>query len=93
MTKFVVVTTDFNKRGVFGGYLESRKDDTVVLCSAHNCLYWSAETKGVLGLAAHGPQKGSRIGPPVPRIEFTGVTAIIDCTDEAVKKWQSEPWS
>lgn len=93
MTKFVVVTTDFEKRGVFGGYLESKTGDIVVLSSAQNCIYWSAETRGVLGLASHGPQEGSRIGPPVPRIELNGVTAIIDCTEEAVKQWQLQPWS
>ena len=60
---------------------------------AQMSLYWSEETRGVLGLAAVGPQPGSRIGPPVPSIELNGVTAVVACTPEAVALWQSEPWS
>ena len=92
MSRFVVVTTDINRRGVFAGFLESQEDDRVVLAEARNCIYWSAETKGVLGLAAHGPQAGSRIGPAAPRLELNGVTAIVDVTEEAQKRWELEPW-
>lgn len=89
----VVVTTDNQRRGVFGGILESRSDDIVVLTNARNCIYWSKETRGVLGLAAIGPQSGSRIGPAVPKIELNGVTAVIEMTEQAQTAWESEPWS
>lgn len=93
--RFVVVTTDSSKRGVFGGYLDSHdeKTQTVILTDAHMAVYWSAETRGVLGLASIGPQAGSRITPPVPRIELSGATAIMDCTEKARKLWQAAPWS
>lgn len=90
--RFVVVTTDLNRRGVFGGFLESAKSGSVVLRDARMCVYWSRETKGVVGLAAIGPQKGSRISAPAPRIEVDGVTAIMDCTDEARRLWEAAPW-
>ena len=89
----VVVTTDKDRRGVFAGLLQD--DDgagRVVLTNAQMCVYWSEGTHGVLGLAAHGPADGSRVGPVVPRIELDGVTCIIDMTPEAVEKWRAQPW-
>ena len=92
MGRYVVVTTDANRRGVFGGWLESHKGDVVVLTDARMCVYWSAETRGVLGLASIGPQKGSKITPPVPRIEINGVTAVMDATEVARNAWESGLW-
>ena len=92
-SRWVVVTTDMNRRGVFAGELVQQTDDKVVLVNAQMAIYWSVETRGVLGLAANGPAKGSRIGPPVPRIELDGVTAVIDMTSKAVRSWHAQPWS
>ena len=70
----VVVCTA--KRGVFFGYTRETgqaifERTTVTLQRARMCTYWSAETKGVLGLGSIGPQKGSRIGPQVPELTAT----------------------
>ena len=89
--RYVMVTTD--KRGVFAGYLEAETQKTVTLSEARMCVYWSQETKGVLGLAACGPQQGSRITDAVPSIKLTGITSITDVTDEARAKWEAAPWS
>lgn len=52
----VLVTTEF--RGVFFGYMtEMPKDGSVTLKRAQNCVYWSADVKGFLGLASTGPTK------------------------------------
>ena len=91
--RFVVITTDHTRRGVFAGKLEEHESGRAVLRDAQMCVYWSEKTRGVLGLASHGPQDGSRIGPPVPRLEVDGVVAIIDATEEARKKWEDQPWS
>jgi hypothetical protein len=91
--RFVVITTDHTRRGVFAGNLVEHENGRAVLEDAQMCLYWSETTRGVLGLAAIGPQSGSRIGPPVSRLELDGVTAVIDATDEAEKKWKAQPWS
>jgi hypothetical protein len=91
--RFVVITTDHTRRGVFSGFLESGDvGGKVTLRHARMCVYWSAETGGVLGLAARGPMKGSRIGPVVPTLTVDGVTAIVDASDAARKKWEAEPW-
>lgn len=91
--RFVLITTDASKRGVFAGTLEAKDGDTVTLTDARNCIYWSEKTRGVFGLAAIGPQPGSRIGPAVPRLEVTGVTSISDCTNKARARWEEEPWT
>ena len=90
--RIVVVTTDKDRRGVFCGELISENEDVVELKNARMAVYWSQETKGVLGLASTGPQKGSRITPPVPSIKLNGVTSIIDCTKDAIKKWEDQIW-
>lgn len=89
----VVVTTAH--RGVFFGYLANgiRDSKTAELTEARMCLYWSAETRGVMGLASGGPAKGSKIGPAVPRMTLQDVTAVMDATPEAVTAWQAALWS
>jgi hypothetical protein len=92
--KFVVVTTDNTRRGVFGGYLESYDQDKAIaiLSQARMAVYWSVETKGVLGLASIGPQKGSKITPAVPSMEINGVTSVMDATKGAEKQWATGMW-
>lgn len=86
----VLVTTEH--RGVFFGYEEVRGENTIKLKRARNCLYWSADTKGFLGLAATGPTSGCRIGPAAD-VELFKVTSISDVTPEAVKAWERAPWA
>ena len=88
----VVVTTEH--KGVFFGYLAGDRDSTVIeLDDAQMCVYWSADVRGVLGLAATGPTRSCRITRAVPKITLQKVTAVIDATAEAVKSWQERPWS
>jgi len=92
--KMVVITTDKDRRGVFFGELVSYDADKqyAILKDAQMAIYWSAETKGVLGLASHGPQKGSRISPIIPRIELNGVTSKMDVSNNAIKQWRAKLW-
>jgi hypothetical protein len=88
----VLVTTQH--RGVFFGYLTGSRDSTTLdLTDARMCIYWSADVKGVLGLAASGPSKSCRVGPAVPRLTLQDVTSVADVTAEAVKAWLAQPWS
>ena len=86
----VVVTT--SHQGVFAGVLESRDGDSVVLVSVQVCVYWSKQTRGVLGLASIGPQPGSRVSPCAPRGEVLCVTSITQTTASARKSWEAAPW-
>ena len=86
----VMVTT--SHRGVFFGYLQKEDSDTVILTNARMAVYWSADIKGVLGLASKGPSKSCRIGPQVPEIKLFSVTSIAFVPPSAAKKWEDAPW-
>ncbi len=92
MTIHVVVITDKNRRGVFGGELISRNGGDVKLKNVRMCIYWDAKTRGVFGLAATGPTNACRISRAVPEAELDGVTTILTMTDEAWSRWEAEPW-
>lgn len=88
----VLVTTEH--RGVFFGYADPKKIDgaTLALKRARNCVYWSQDVKGFLGLAANGPTKGCRIGPAAD-IRLRNITSVSDVTPAAVTAWESGPWA
>ena len=90
--KPVVVTTEH--RGVFFGYVvdDTNAPTSIKLKDVRNCVYWSQQTKGVLGLAAAGPSKDSRIGPKVPEADLWKITGVFACSPEATEAWESEPW-
>lgn len=87
----VVVTTAH--RGVFFGYGPVSDAPTIRLTGARMVVYWSANVKGVLGLAATGPMNGCKIGPMVPAITLRDVTSVVECSPEAAKEWETASWS
>lgn len=90
--KPVVITTEH--RGVFFGYVEddSNSPSEITLSNCRMCVYWSVETKGVLGLASNGPKEGCKITHSVPQMKAYKVTAILDCTPEAAEAWEKSLW-
>ena len=89
--KPLVVTTEH--KGVFFGYGIPSEAPTIRLEKVQMCIYWPAENKGVVGLASEGPLKGSRVGPAAPSIILRDVTAVMEVTPEAEKRWLSQPWN
>ena len=87
----LVVTTAH--RGVFFGYGEPTTESTIRLERVRMCLYWPQENKGVIGLAATGPVKGSRVGPAAPAMTLQGVTAVMEASEAAAAAWEKEPWT
>jgi hypothetical protein len=85
----VLVTT--SHRGVFFGYATETSGTTIKLSRARNCVYWSADVKGFLGLAATGPSNNCRVGPAAD-IELRDVTCVAEVTPEAVANWEKHPW-
>ena len=82
-------------RGVFFGYADVEDRERRTIHSARILVYWSEKSKGVVGTAAVGPIEG-RVSPACPRIEFpkeNKIEAWFSCSEEAVKVWESEPWS
>jgi hypothetical protein len=85
----VLVTTEY--RGVFFGYATETDGESIRLSRARNCVYWSADVRGFLGLAKTGPTDGCRIGPPAD-IELRGVTCVAEVTPAATEAWERAPW-
>lgn len=73
------------------GTLEShdKAAKTAIIADARMCIFYSRETGGELGLAAIGPQAGSRISAVAPRVEVEGVVQIADVSDVARSKWEA----
>lgn len=86
----VIVTTAH--RGVFFGYATDTDGETIALKRSRLCVYWSADVKGFMGLAANGPSASCRIGPAAD-IALRNITAVLDVTPDAVTKWENGPWS
>lgn len=87
----VLVTTA--SRGVFFGYTDDYSGDVITLKQGRNCIKWSADIRGVFGLAASGPGKQCRVGPAVPSLQLRGITSVSEASPEAVKAWEAAPWA
>lgn len=86
----VLVTTAH--RGVFFGYASDTDGETIALKRSRLCVYWSADVKGFMGLAAGGPTKGCKIGPPAD-ITLRNITAVVEVSGPAVEAWEAAPWA
>lgn len=86
----VVVTTEH--RGIFFGYASDIDGEIIKLRAARNCIYWSADVRGFMGLAATGPNKSCKIGPAAD-ISLRAITSVMECTPEATQAWETAPWS
>ncbi|MCE7870677.1 hypothetical protein DYH09_09895 [bacterium CPR1] len=89
----MLVTT--GRKGVFFGYVPAETDltrTTLRLEKAQNCLYWSAEVRGVFGLAVTGPTANCRVGPAVPALTVHEITSVSEATPEAARAWEAAPW-
>lgn len=84
----VLVTTEF--RGVFFGYIKSatKLPEEITLTKVKNCIYWSSDCKGFLGLAVNGPTSSCKIGVEVTEITLWKITSVTPVSAEAVAKWK-----
>lgn len=89
MKKAVLITTEF--RGVFFGYVkdDNKLPEQVTISKARNCIYWSADCGGFLGLAVTGPTKSCKIGKEVSELTLYKITSITPVDKVAVKKWEA----
>ena len=82
----VIVTTAH--RGVFFGYATDTTGETILLSRSRLCLYWTADLRGFMGLAALGPNDSCKIGPAAD-ITLRSITAVMEVTPEAEAKWNA----
>lgn len=89
MSKAVLVTTEF--RGVFFGYVKDDKKcpDEITITAAKNCIYWSKDCGGFLGLASTGPTNDCKIGKRVTELKLYKITSVTPVEDAAVKAWEA----
>lgn len=87
-----IITTD--KRGVFMGYIDPSKqsENSIKATEVRMVVYWSADVKGLFGLAANGPSKGCRVTAAAPSCVLHGVTAVMTITEKAEKAFLGQPW-
>ena len=63
---------------------------TATLTDVRQCLYYSKETGGETGLAAIGPQSGSRVSPKASgSMQIAGVGLVAECSAAAAMAWES----
>jgi len=92
--RFVVIATASRPWLVACGRLVNDDGEgRVELADARCAVYWSGETRSVLGLASHGPAPGSRISRACERVAIRGVELMLDATPQAVAAWRAEPWT
>ena len=84
----VLVTTEH--RGVFFGYATATDGDTIALRSMRNCIYWSKDVGGFLGLAERGPSASCRIGARANAV-LRSITCVAECTPAAAAAWEAAP--
>lgn len=84
----VLITTEF--RGVFFGYVKNDKKlpEEITLTNAKNCIYWSSNCNGFLGLAANGPQSGCKIGAEIKELTLYKITSVTSVEPKAEEAWK-----
>ncbi len=90
----VLVTTA--KRGVFFGYAPpSYKPNakTIIIEQARCVVYWSADCKGFLGLAAIGPTPSCKVTAAAPSVEIREITSVSSVTDAAAAEFEKGYWA
>ena len=89
MRPYLVTTAH---RGVFFGWANSTDGMTITLHKARNCIHWSCDVEGFLGLASKGPTVSCRIGPAVIELQLRAITSVTLVSDAAAKAWESATW-
>lgn len=82
----VIITTEH--RGVFFGYTDNAKEDTVVTLKNARCAIRWATTGGFMELADIGPNENSKIGSRAEEITLQKVTSMTKVSDRAVEAWE-----
>lgn len=68
---------------------DSKCPDEITITDARNCIYWSSDCGGFLGLASVGPNDNCRIGKKVSEIKLYKITSVTPVEDAAIAAWES----
>lgn len=81
----VIVCTSHH--GVFFGYAAGETTGAQIVLERARCAIYFGTSRGIFELADTGPTSKSKIGAVAPRIELRDITAVLDVTPIAEKKW------
>lgn len=83
----ILVTTEY--RGIFFGYVKdkSKLPQEITLTLPRNCIYWSEDLEGFIGLSVKGPNDTCTIGCKGIEMTLYKITSTAKVSKEAEKKW------
>lgn len=88
---FFIVLTEFKE--IFAGWSKSDPNaDIIVLNNVRQVIYYSSDTKGLLGLAANGPGKESRISSECPQMIIRRPVNVLLASPAAADKFSTVIW-
>ena len=90
--KYVVCTTSTRPWCIVAGVLQSNDDGKIEISDARMIVYYGAGTKGLFGVAAHGPKGHARVTSKVDLWRGFAVEQVMVATDEAQAAIEAEPW-
>lgn len=83
----IVVTTEY--RGIFFGYVKdsSNLPESIELTEVCNCLSWSSDMGGFVGLIAKGPSESCKIGPSAESMTLWKITSCAPVSTVVAANW------
>jgi hypothetical protein len=92
--RYVVIATQTRPWSIVAGELVSHRpaERSATLANARMIVWYSADAHSLLGVAAHGPGKTSRVSPSVEHIDVEGYELLADASAEARAAIEAEPW-
>ena len=68
-------------------------DEKISMKNARQGVYYSSDMRGFSGLAVQGPSNSCKVSFSVDEFTLLGCVRLLDCTEEAAKKWEQGPWN
>jgi len=88
---YLIILTEFKE--IFAGWsTDNPEGDIIKLAQARQVVYYSADTKGLLGLAANGPGKDSRVSNECPQVVVRKPVNVLLASDAAIERFKSIIW-
>jgi hypothetical protein len=89
---YILIATSSRPWTIIAGTLAAQEGDVYTLRDARMIVYFSADARGLLGVAANGPGSGARVSPRVDSVTVRGVESHVPCSDAARAAIEAEPW-
>lgn len=90
--KYVIVATATRPWSIVAGTLVRRTRTTATLANARMIVYFTADSRSVVGAATRGVSGEARVSPPCDEGTFGPIEMILVCSDVARASIEAEPW-